>query len=457
MKDRAGDTALFLDTSEAYEILSDPQRRDEYDAQLLAHEERLAGKLFFQATTFHSRANLLLLDEPQIHYLLLKIRPASSLPAGMRAPINLCLVVDQSKSMEGLRLDQVRGAALSILKQLQATDSVSVVAFGDKAQIIVTPEQARDISLARAALSHLQAGGGTEIGQGLLSGLASLQETFTQSGINHLVLFTDGRTYGDEELCLRLASEAAQQQIAISAIGIGGDWNDRFLDTLVSITGGSVTFMDSPRTASNLLQQILNSLERVSVRAMRMESDIHPLVDLRSVFRLLPEPMPLGETMPMQLGHLPSEGEISLLFEMVIQPLEHEETITLAHIKLVGEVLGGAAEEQSLPLTLRIPIASRSDPAPPPQEILSALSAVTLYRMQESARREVELGQHTKAARRLERLSTHLLSAGERKLAKAALYEAARLRKSKMLSNEGEKTLKYGTRALLLPGGKEET
>ena len=93
----------------------------------------------------------------------------------------------------------------------------------------------------------------------------------------------------------------------------------------------------------------------------------------------------------------------------------------------------------------------------PRQEILSALSAVTLYRMQESARREVELGQHTKAARRLERLSTHLLSAGERKLAKAALYEAARLRKSKMLSNEGEKTLKYGTRALLLPGGKEET
>jgi Ca-activated chloride channel family protein len=47
-------------------------------------------------------------------------------------------------------------------------------------------------------------------------------------------------------------------------------------------------------------------------------------------------------------------------------------------------------------------------------------------------------------------LATQLLAANERELAKAALGEAERLTHSRRLSTEGEKILKYGTRALLL-------
>ena len=85
-------------------------------------------------------------------------------------------------------------------------------------------------------------------------------------------------------------------------------------------------------------------------------------------------------------------------------------------------------------------------------------SQISLYRMQEKARHEAELGQSSQAARRLENLATQLLASGERELAKSALNEADRLAHSRRLSSEGEKVLKYGTRALMIPartGGGE--
>ena len=60
------------------------------------------------------------------------------------------------------------------------------------------------------------------------------------------------------------------------------------------------------------------------------------------------------------------------------------------------------------------------------------------------------IDEYVEAGRRLETLATHLLAAGDRDLAKAALSEAERLTHTRRLSIEGEKVLKYGTRALLL-------
>ncbi len=101
-------------------------------------------------------------------------------------------------------------------------------------------------------------------------------------------------------------------------------------------------------------------------------------------------------------------------------------------------------------MNISLPVSKTPDADPPPNDIVTALSQIALYTMQEKARHEAELGQSTQAARRLENLATQLLAADERELAKAALSEAERLTHSRRFSNEGEKVLKYGTRALLL-------
>jgi Ca-activated chloride channel family protein len=444
-----GETELFLRVSQAYEILIDREQRAEYDKELQAQELENAQSANFRCKVIHSRKHLLQLDEPQVHYLLLDITQAADLPE-VRPPINLSIVIDRSTSMRGQRLDQVRSAALAILKDLSPIDSASIVAFSDKAEVIVSPSQARDLAVARSRLSLLQAGGGTEIGQGIELGLQELEHGLTREGVNHLILLTDGRTYGDDDLCMRLAARAAESGVTINGVGIGSDWSDRLLDDLSSRTGGNVLFLDTPRAITELLQRILDTLSRVVATRVRLDGAVAQEVDLRSAFRLSPEPMPMGDTLPMILGNLPRSGNVKLLLELVIHPIGQIEELTLAHFTISGDLVGPNIEERSLPIQVRCMVSQEPDPTPPAEEIVSALSLLALYRMQEKARHEAELGESTQAARRLENLATQLLATGERDLAKAALSEAERLTFSRHISTEGEKVLKYGTRALLL-------
>ncbi len=447
---RPGETELFININEAYEVLSDPARRAQYDQELAEQDRLLEERAAFRCQVLHSRRHLLRLDEPQVHYMLLEIMSNEKTPKA-RPPINLCLVVDRSTSMRGQRLDQVRNAALAILRSLEPEDRACLIAFSDRAEVVISPDQARDFSVARARLSFLQAGGGTEIGQGLALGLEELRRYASREAVNHLILLTDGRTYGDEKRCLEMASQAASEGITINGVGIGSDWSDRFLDDLAGRTGGHVVFLDTPRAIADLLARIFDDLGKVVAARVRLEGQMGQHVDLRSAFRLLPEPMPLVPILPFNLGHLPREGRIQVLLELVIHPVGSASLLPLADLEVTGDLLAKGSEGTRLPLSLSLPVSEEPDTSPPPEPIVAALGAISLYQMQEKARHEAELGQPAQAARRLENLATHLLAGGQRDLAKAALLEAERLMHTQRLSAEGEKLLKYGTRALLLP------
>jgi Ca-activated chloride channel family protein len=95
-------------------------------------------------------------------------------------------------------------------------------------------------------------------------------------------------------------------------------------------------------------------------------------------------------------------------------------------------------------------------PDPPPTKILSALSRLTLYRLQEKARNEADAGRIDSATRHLKNLAAHLLSQGEQSLARTALLEADSLERTRAWGAESSKEIKYRTRALLLSGAKEK-
>ncbi|MFQ5922322.1 MAG: DnaJ domain-containing protein [Anaerolineales bacterium] len=449
-------TELFLQVNRAYELLSDADQRAAHDQELMEFEAEMIAKASFRAKVIQSRTKLLQLDEPQVHYLLIDIEPSQDLPE-MRPPINLAIVIDRSTSMRGQRLDRLRTATLKIMNGLNESDSTSIIAFSDRAELIVSPDQARNLAVARARLSQLQAGGGTEIAQGLRMGLGEIHRHFSREGINHLILLTDGRTYGDDRECIQMADASAEQGIIIHGVGIGSDWSDRLLDDLASRTGGGVAFLDTPEAIVGVMEDIFEKLGRTVASRLRLDGSVAQQVDLRSTFRLLPEPMPMGDSLPVTLGNLPREGIVRVLLEIVIHPIGKISELTLAHFTIDGDILGKGDQSVPLPLEIRIPVSNEPDTDPPSEEITAALSQISLYRMQEKARHEAELGQSAQAARRLENLATQLLASGERELAKSALSEADRLAHSRRLSSEGEKVLKYGTRALMIPARTGES
>src|SRR4030042_740634 len=112
--------------------------------------------------TIVSHEMLPCLGESQSLYALVKISAAEEIES-RRMPINLCLVLDRSTSMKGARLQQVKEAARYIVDQLGDRDILSVISFSDRAEIVLPGQWPPDKAAARAAISRIQAAGGTEL------------------------------------------------------------------------------------------------------------------------------------------------------------------------------------------------------------------------------------------------------------------------------------------------------
>ena len=275
----------FRDIAAAYEALGNPRLRAQYDASRRKFQDE---PNFFTLRVTPSKRVLNTLGEPQVLYLLMEVIPMRQ--DGDRsqraAPLNLTLVLDRSTSMRGARLDKVKIAAHQIIEQLSPDDVLSVVSFGDRADVLIPASTVQDKSSLRAIVSIMRAEGGTEIYHGLAAGVDQCRRYLGPRLVNHVVLLTDGRTFGDEERCLELAKKAAEEGISISAMGIGEEWNDVFLDALASGTGGTSAYINSPSAVVRFLNERVRSLG--DSFAERLHLSIAPDSDvvLESVFKL---------------------------------------------------------------------------------------------------------------------------------------------------------------------------
>jgi Ca-activated chloride channel family protein len=143
---------------------------------------------------------------------------------------------------------------------------------------------------------------------------------------------------------------------------------------------------------------------------------------------------------------------LSILLEFVVAPISGEvRRVLLANGELDLILPSDPGSVYKIPISLSRLIGENNQTETPPLPIIQALSQITLFRMQDRARQEVADGKVQEASLRLQRLATQLISLGQNELAQTAFMEAERIQQTHMLSAEGEKGIKYGTRSLLLP------
>ncbi len=449
-----GETELFLDIQQAYEVLANPKRRNLYDATL---PPELEVNTVVKHELYFSRPNLVRLGEPQLIYALLEVSSREEKTSLPTPPLNICLVLDRSTSMQGEKLDIVKATAIQLLRSLRPEDVLSVVSFSDRAEVIVPASVSPDKKKQESRIQMMQASGATEIYNGLEAGMREVRRTLDPSRVNHIILLTDGKTYGDEQACLKLAEEAAALNIGITGMGIGNEWNDIFLDALASKTGGSSAYISKPKDIERLLVEKFKALINIFADEILLEFKEQENVKINYVFRLQPEGGTVETESPMHLGPILREAPLQVLFEFLVAPEALSgDLLTLLSGSLKISIAARPTPVPPIRLNLTRDVRPNPSAEPPPTRILSALSRLTLYRMQERARVAADSGQYDVAARHLHNLATHLLSQGEHSLAKTALFEADNLERMHSFSESGNKDIKYQTRALLLSGVKEK-
>jgi len=430
----------------------DPMQREAYDAWRRRQGLDRQTPLILRVTP--SQEQLLCLGEPQVLYVLVELLASSEIES-KRMPMNLCLVLDRSTSMKGARLHQVKEAARYIVDQMTPDDILSIVTFSDRAQLVLPGRRNIDRIAARSAINSIRSGGGTEIFQGLDLGLKQVERWKSDDYINQLILLTDGQTYGDEEACLQAARRAGQEGIPITTMGIGSDWNDQLLDEMARLSHaqGSSIYIDSTAKIARVFRDQIQGMGSTFAHNLSLTLHHSQDVSLKEVFRVSPH---INQIFPQEdmivLGTLEAQHPQAIIMELIVgshAPGVHR----LLRVAVEGIVPALGQQPVRAQKTVDIEFVTHLEQRKPvPPDIVSAMGKLTIFKMQERALHEIEVGQIEAAVKRLKTMATRLLDIGEAELARAALLEAGRLAQTGSLSAEGRKKIRYGTRGLrILP------
>ena len=427
----------------AFEVLSNPERRATYDSLLVETKSQEMVNLRVQS----SRDRIRVANAEQMVYLLLDILPPEQ--EVKQRPLNLSLVLDRSTSMQGGRLSHVKTAVELIVNRLTKQDTLSIISFSDRAEVVVPSGKVENPTALVGELRSVQASGGTEIFQGLQAAVQELRKVDLNQHTNHLILLTDGHTYGDAPLCLELASRTARLNIGISAFGLGAEWHDEFLDKLVAPSGGQSNFIEQPAEIIDHLQKRIQGLGTIYAQNITLNPRLHDKITINYGFKLEPFAQPLtldGEVLP--LGNLEGRAPVSVLLELKVAPQPVQARLTLP-IEVKADVASPQLRSQTFKHVHHFYVLPDLPNEMPPQNIIDAVRVMNMYRLNERVWQEVEAGRLEAASTRMHHLSTRLLEAGETALAQQAQQEMARISSAGTMSLAGRKKLKYGTRALI--------
>ena len=336
--------------------------------------------LLFTVDIQSSRVAIPSVDGPQLVYLLIDIQPPQDRDL-TSLPLNLCIVIDRSSSMRGDRLDHVRAATRAILEKLSDDDMVSIVTFSDTAEVIFPVQHTSSKAEMLSVLNSINAAGGTEMLSGLRYGFNQMERVPLETHNNHLLLLTDGHTYGDENACIDLVHSAADKGIDFSAFGIGSEWNDRFLDNLVSYSGGQSIFVESPEKVISSMQRRFEGIGRIYAQNVRLVADFPNEINLKSAFKITPFAQSLSQKdIFVNFGAVEGRRTLSVLLEFLLDSQPAGATVTIP-LLLLADIPSQLIRDRELKLRYDLEVFAEEPELNPPQELLNAVQAMNFHKM----------------------------------------------------------------------------
>lgn len=221
-------------------------------------------------------------------YALLKLIPTGENVATL--PLSLVLCVDISGSMywaDGVgksRLDRVREAASEAVTKLKPTDRVALLVFANGSEIVLPFTLAANVESIKETLAKIDSfnvdQAGTTMNEGLRKAIDALNTPEQSGRLKQIVVLTDGETSGEGE-CRDIASQAAEQKIQLSLMGVGTEWNTALIKDMATRSNGRWYYIDADdaQAATNAFNTEFNRAADAGLTNVRL--DVKPMKDIK--------------------------------------------------------------------------------------------------------------------------------------------------------------------------------
>ena len=371
-------------------------------------------------------------------------------------PANFGLVLDRSGSMDGEKMDNLKEAVGYVADHLSDNDLVSVTIFDDQVETVIPNQAAKNRSDIKNKVEKVIPRGGTQISDGLRAGLAEVKKGHSAGRVNRVLLLTDGQTWDDEDACLRLAEEAGKQNVAITTIGIGDEWNEKLLLQIAEKSQGNSHWIQNPIAILDAFRQEVEGMQAVAAVNLKLTARLSPGVKPVKVYSTVPMISDIsakavnGQGVTAGLGSLDGKQGQKVLIEMRV-PAHAAGTFRLGQVEITYDVPSNGAKAQSVKTDLSIMFTDDAAKAAKVNaKVMNLVEKVSAFKLQTRALTEAEAGNIAGATQKLQAAATILLDLGENELAKAAQTEIMTLKKTGVLTAAGTKKLEYGTRKLTM-------
>jgi Ca-activated chloride channel family protein len=272
-----------------------------------------------------------------------------------RTPMAVSLIVDTSGSMAGAKLDNARLAAAALIESLSDGDIVSVYGFSTGVTEVAAPTVLSPMtrqSLLRN-VSHLVAGGGTNIEDGLRVGISRISGAPVTHATRRIFLISDGQAnigITDPRMLGYLAASATEYGSQVTAIGVGYDYDPTTLNAMAVQSAGRMHHLGSPEQMAAILETELSWMAR-SV-ALSAVLEVRPASGVVILDAATTGAVVTGGVLRLPLGSITAGQRRELLFRVSV-PTADVGRRTLATASLSFQTPDGvAATPQSAELAL---------------------------------------------------------------------------------------------------------
>lgn len=201
-----------------------------------------------------------------------------------RPALNIALAIDRSGSMgDEHKLEYAKSAAIRLVNSLTPGDTFSLVAFDDRADVLVPARHVVDKASVRRLISALQPGGGTNIYEGLKLAYGQADKNITAEGVNRVILLSDGQvTVGvrDPQKFHHLTASEVDRDVETSAVGVGVEFNEDLMLGLARDGKGNYHFLKDGADTQQVFARELDELSHVVARDVKLRIQLAPGVGL---------------------------------------------------------------------------------------------------------------------------------------------------------------------------------
>lgn len=208
---------------------------------------------------------------------------------GRRAPLNICLVIDRSGSMEGEPLEYVKRACEYVVDMLEPNDILSIVTFEEQVDVLMPARRVVNKPLVKEHIRRIEVGNTTNLYDGLMAGCMQISSVLGQTPgyVNRVLLLTDGEpTAGlkDFNSIVQQVGLQKSQGISITALGFGSEYNEELMAGIARRSGGNYYYIQRPDLLPEVFRRELETLMTIVAKNVQVRFQLSKWVQIRQVY-----------------------------------------------------------------------------------------------------------------------------------------------------------------------------